>query len=63
MALLPAVAAAQGTLWDQYNDKGNEAYRQRHYTEAEKLFLVALNEAKRFGPLEPLTSPEGSLCN
>ncbi len=51
--LLPTQALAQSTLWERYNDAGAEAYEQGRYTEAEKQFIAAHEEAKKFGPEDP----------
>ncbi len=51
--LLPTQASAQSTLWERYNDAGREAYQQGRYAEAEKQFIAAHEEAKKFGPEDP----------
>ena len=53
LALLPPTTNAQDTKWEKSTAAGMEAYQQGRYTEAEKLLLVALSEAEKFGPNDP----------
>jgi hypothetical protein len=39
--------------WEEYQQAGEAAYDQGHYTEAERLFLAAVREARHFGPHDP----------
>ena len=50
---LGAVACSQDTPWETYNEAGQKAYEQGHYTEAEKPWVAALKEAEKFGPQDP----------
>ena len=48
LALL-LIVACKNNDWKQNNIKGLKAYQQGRYKEAEKLFLVAIQNAKDFG--------------
>ncbi len=45
--------AGRSVSWESNNEAGREAYRQGNYAEAEKQWLVALQEAEKFGPEDP----------
>ncbi len=53
VALSLLTACAQETSWEEYNEAGVEAQEQARYAEAEEAFLAALEEAKKFGDLDP----------
>src|SRR5215510_566453 len=44
-----APGGAKEDLWKRHLDAGRKAYEQGHYAEAEKLLLLSLKEAERFG--------------
>ena len=50
LLLWPASCAAPETSWKNYNVAGMDAYEQGRYSEAEKWWLAALEEAENFGP-------------
>lgn len=43
-------SALAHTVWDTTMAAATKACDQAHYSKAEKLFVVALKEAERFGP-------------
>ncbi len=49
---LASFAVADDTAWAKYSEAGGKAYRSGQYAEAEKLLLVALKEAEKFGELD-----------
>ena len=49
---LASFAVADDTAWAKYSEAGRKAYRSGQYAEAEKLLLVALKEAEKFGELD-----------
>ncbi len=53
LALWPAHAHAQGSLWQTYMCAGAKAYQQGNYPEAEKQFAAALKKAEVFEPQDP----------
>jgi hypothetical protein len=50
--LLCWTASAQAS-WEAYQRAGEAAYSRGHYTEAERMFLAAVREARYFGPQDP----------
>ena len=48
-----ASAEAQNSLWETYNDSGEQAFEAGEYAKAQKLFESALKEAEGFGPSDP----------
>ena len=52
-----AKATREESSWEMSMDAATEAYQQARYTEAEKFFLAALEEADNFGPQDPRLVP------
>jgi hypothetical protein len=50
--LLCWTAPAQAS-WEAYQRAGEAAYSRGRYTEAERMFLAAVREARYFGPQDP----------
>jgi hypothetical protein len=50
--LIGWTAPAQAS-WEAYQQAGETAYSRGRYTEAERMFLAAVREARRFGPQDP----------
>lgn len=50
--LMGWTAPAQAS-WEAYQQAGEAAYSRGHYTEAERMFLAAVREARHFGPQDP----------
>ena len=50
--LIGWTAPAQAS-WEAYQQAGEAAYSRGRYTEAERMFLAAVREARRFGPQDP----------
>jgi tetratricopeptide (TPR) repeat protein len=49
----PAQGHGQETLWQNYRAAGNAAALQGRYEDAENLFRAAIEQAERFGSLDP----------
>ena len=52
VVLVSAQACTQYASWEATFARGEEAYQEGHYAEAEVSFLAALDEAERYGPLD-----------
>jgi hypothetical protein len=46
-------AAPAQASWEAYQQAGEAAYSRGRYTEAERMFLAAVREARHFGPQDP----------
>ena len=53
LALWPAHASAQGSLWETHMAAGAKAYQQGNYPEGERQLAAAVKEAEGFGPQDP----------
>ena len=53
VVLVSIQASAQSTPWETSTAAGLEAYQHTRYAEAEEGWLLALKEAKNFGPEDP----------
>ncbi len=53
LVLSPAVVCAQVTRWEESMAAASQALQEGRYAAAEKLLLVALQEAQKFGEQDP----------